>query len=230
MAALVAIDPIVGTEIGDAASSSRLPDFSPAGLAAREALVSGTLLQLGSATVDGDAERSARTVLAEALEAQRDRQRIGEPFRRLRNYDAPLDEIRVGFDLMPTGAADDWDAVVARMRAVPEAVAGVEATLREGLARGLPAARRQAAVVGAQALAWGGLSGDGYFTRLLAGAPQLPGGLHADTPPPPPGGGCLRRWGPAHPRPGQGGGGRPPHRPPPPPPPAGGHDPPAGGP
>jgi uncharacterized protein (DUF885 family) len=180
MAALVAIDPIVGTEIGDAASSSRLPDFSPAGLAAREALVSGTLLQLGSATVDGDAERSARTVLAEALEAQRDRQRIGEPFRQLRNYDAPLDEIRVGFDLMPTGAADDWDAVVARMRAVPEAVAGVEATLREGLARGLPAARRQAAVVGAQALAWGGLSGDGYFTRLLAGAPQLPAALHAD--------------------------------------------------
>src|ERR1035437_5801301 len=180
MAALVAIDPIVGTEIGDAASSSRLPDFSPAGLAAREALVSGTLLQLGSATVDGDAELSARTVLAEALEAQRDRQRIGEPFRRLRNYDAPLDEIRVGFDLMPTGAADDWDAVVARMRAVPEAVAGVEATRREGLARGLPAARRQAAVVGAQALAWGGLSGDGYFTRLLAGAPQLPAALHAD--------------------------------------------------
>src|ERR1035437_8938338 len=180
MAALVAIDPIVGTEIGDAASSSRLPDFSPAGLAAREALVSGTLLQLGSAPRDGDAERRGRTVLAEALEAQRDRRRIGEPFRRLRNYDAPLDEIRVGFDLMPTGAADDWDAVVARMRAVPEAVAGVEATRREGLARGLPAARRQAAVVGAQALAWGGLSGDGYFTRLLAGAPQLPAALHAD--------------------------------------------------
>ena len=180
MAALVDLDPIVGTEVGDAGSSTRLPDFSPDGIDARVALVTETLSALEKVAADGDPDRRARTVMTEALEVQRDRHRIGDPYRQLRNYDAPLDEIRIAFDLMPSATADEWVAVVARMAAVPAAVDGVEATLREGLARGLPAPRRQAAVVEAQARTWGGVSGNGYFTRLLGDAPALPAALRAD--------------------------------------------------
>jgi uncharacterized protein (DUF885 family) len=180
VAELVELDPVTGTQLGDPRSFDRLPDNSPAGIAARAELVVRTLHELESAVEADEAERRARTVLREALETESAAHELGEPFRRVRSHAAPLERIRRAFDLMPTDAADDWEAVVRRMRAVPEAVAGIEATLREGLARGLPAARRQAAVVAAQARAWGGVGGDGYMTRLLQNAPPLPTALRED--------------------------------------------------
>lgn len=180
VAELIELDPVTGTELGDAGALDRLPDSSPSGVEARDALIGRTIRDLETADVIDGRERSARRVLREALESERAAHQLGEPFRRLRSHGAPLDRIRRAFDLMPTAAAQDWDAVARRMQAVPAAIAGIEATLREGVSRGLPAARRQATVVAAQARAWGGVGADGYFTRLLKAAPQLPRALHEE--------------------------------------------------
>jgi uncharacterized protein (DUF885 family) len=180
VAELIRLDPVTGTELGDAASYQLLPDGSPDGVAARDILAAETLTDLAAAEAGGERERIARTVLVEALDNERAAHRLGEPFRRLRSHGAPLDRIRRAFDLMPTATAADWEAVVPRMRAVPAALSGIEATLREGLSRGLPASRRQAEVVAAQARAWAGVAADGYFTRLVRGAPPLPSALEED--------------------------------------------------
>jgi uncharacterized protein (DUF885 family) len=61
---------------------------------------------------------------------------------------------------------DDWELARQRMERVPDALDGIEATLREGMAQGVVAARRQALACAAQADAW---SGDQpFFKNLVA--------------------------------------------------------------
>ena len=47
------------------------------------------------------------------------------------------------FDLMPTATADDWSVIATRLKALPGAIDGYIATLREGIAQGIVPARRQ---------------------------------------------------------------------------------------
>src|SRR4029077_13359805 len=113
-------------------------DFSPRGVAAREELVVTTLRDIDQAEVTGDAERRAATCLREELTHQHDSDLLGTAYRDLRSWLPPVCRMCEAFDLMPVSSAEDWPAVVERMAAVPAAVAGIEATLREGLARQLP--------------------------------------------------------------------------------------------
>ena len=70
------------------------------------------------------------------------------------------------FDLMSYDTDDDWETARERMTRVPDALAGIEATLREGIGKGVVAARRQALACAAQADAWGGEAP--YFRNLAA--------------------------------------------------------------
>ncbi|MGW7334307.1 DUF885 family protein, partial [Streptomyces sp. NPDC054840] len=71
---LIALDPITGTYLGVAASSSKLPDFSPAGRAALAELIRETLTRLDTAEsapgADSDAERRCARLLRERLTAE----------------------------------------------------------------------------------------------------------------------------------------------------------------
>jgi uncharacterized protein (DUF885 family) len=80
-----------------------------------------------------------------------------------------LQHVRESFDLMATDTEEDWTAVADRLAAVPAAVAGIRASLEEGVRAGTVAARRQALACAAQARAWaGGVNGTPpYFVALV---------------------------------------------------------------
>ena len=60
------------------------------------------------------------------------------------------------FDLMAYDTPDDWEIVAARMARVPARSPASRPSLREGMARGIIAARRQALACADQAATWGG--------------------------------------------------------------------------
>ncbi|HZQ57395.1 MAG TPA: DUF885 domain-containing protein [Acidimicrobiales bacterium] len=159
-----ALDPASATQAGIVGHDHELTDYSPAGIDARVQLARETLRALESASLEGDRERVARELLRERLSVQIDQSEAGEDLRALRPMASPLEAVRVAFDLMPTATDDDWATIEARMAQVPAALAGFTESLRLGLARGLPAARRQALACAEQARAWA----DGYFSSLVA--------------------------------------------------------------
>src|SRR5581483_1806357 len=147
-----ALDPASATQAGIVGHDHELTDYSPAGIDARVQLARETLRALESASLEGDRERVARELLRERLSVQIDQSEAGEDLRALRPMASPLEAVRVAFDLMPTATDDDWATIEARMAQVPAALAGFTESLRLGLARGLPAARRQALACAEQAV------------------------------------------------------------------------------
>lgn len=126
-------------------------DYSPSGHEARADLMTGALSALGSVPVTSDRDRLAAAHLRERLEARLAWHHAGEPLRDLRTPFGHVNRIRDGVDLLPRDGDEDWRNIAARLRAVPEMFLGWRASLDEGLARGLPAARRQAVEAAIQA-------------------------------------------------------------------------------
>ena len=72
---------------------------------------------------------------------------------------------------MAYDSEDDWEIASRRLARVPDSVASLETALREGLARGLLAAQRQALGCAKQAATWGGEDAGTtpFFSALVAG-------------------------------------------------------------
>ena len=140
-----ALDPVgIGGSLAEPFGAAT--DYSPRGQEAWADLMSGTLAGLGSVPVASERDRLAAAHLRERLEAQLALYRTGEPLRNLRTPFGLLSNVRDSVDLLPRGSDEDWRNVAARLRAIPGMFAGWRASLDEGLARGLPAARRQGRV------------------------------------------------------------------------------------
>jgi uncharacterized protein (DUF885 family) len=138
-----ALDPVgIGGSLAEPFSAAT--DYSPSGLEAWADLTSGTLAELGGVPVASERDRLAAAHLRERLEAQLALYDAGEPLRNLRTPFGLLSNVRDSVDLLPRGSDEDWRNIAARLRAIPEMFAGWRTSLDEGLARGLPAARRQA--------------------------------------------------------------------------------------
>ncbi|MFP5371200.1 MAG: DUF885 family protein, partial [Actinomycetes bacterium] len=158
--ALCDLDPIVATQLGTRPGDDRLPDLSPAGLAAEEALERGTLAELDRvlaadpALEDDPIERRCARLLRERLGAEAAAHAAGEGFRTLNNLFSPIHAVRQVFSMMPTGSADDWAVLARRLARVPEAFRGFRETLEEGCRRGLVVAPRQARTVVVQLDEW----------------------------------------------------------------------------
>ncbi|SOD62940.1 Uncharacterized conserved protein, DUF885 familyt [Streptomyces zhaozhouensis] len=172
---LVALDPITGTFLGDPGSSGRLPDFSPRGIEAEAELARRTLARLDDAErlpgADAEGERRCARLLRERLTAELAVAEAGEPLRAMSSLYSPVHSIRTIFPLTPTETEADWSAVAARLRAVPEALAGYRESLTEGLARDLPAGPRQ--VRETLALLDESLSAPGgWFAEFVAPGPE----------------------------------------------------------
>lgn len=139
--AFIELDPISGTYLGVAESSSKLPDFSPAGQAAQAELIRGTLVQLDAAErapgADTDAERRCARLLRERLTAELAVLEADEGLRAVSNIHSPVHSVREVFTATPTATDEDWAAVAARLRAVPGALEGYRASLALGLERKL---------------------------------------------------------------------------------------------
>lgn len=170
VAEFAALDPIAATAAGIKGYDDRLTDYSPAGADARAALARDAIAALERAPRETDTDRIAANVMRERLQVGIEQYDAGERLRDLRIIGSPIQSIRQCFDLMSYETAEDWETVRDRMARVPDAVAGVESALREGMARGILAARRQALACAQQCEAWAGEQP--FFQDLAAKRPD----------------------------------------------------------
>lgn len=176
--ALVALDPVTGTYLGVKESSSRLPDFSPAGQEALAELARNTLAALAQAErrpgADSDVERRCARLLRERLTAELAVHEADEGLRAVGNLHTPGHAVRDVFTVTPTRTEDDWAAVAQRLRAVPAALAGYRESLALGLERKLYAAPRPTATFVDQLTEWADTDGTGrgWFEDFASAGPE----------------------------------------------------------
>ncbi|MGW1168166.1 DUF885 domain-containing protein [Streptomyces sp. NPDC001153] len=175
---LIALDPVTGTYLGVKESSSRLPDYSPAGQAALAELARTTLAKLDEAErqpgADSDAERRCGRLLRERLTAELAVHEADEHLRAVGNMATPGHSVRDIFTVTPSQTDEDWAAIAERLRAVPGALAGYRESLQLGLDRNLFAAPRPTATYIEQLTEWTDTDGKGrgWYEDFAAAGPQ----------------------------------------------------------
>ncbi|MFD4791614.1 DUF885 domain-containing protein [Streptomyces sp. NPDC058459] len=174
---LIALDPVTGTYLGVPESSSRLPDYSPAGQAALAELARTTLARLDEAErlpgAESDAERRCGRLLRERLTAGLAVHEADEHLRAVGNMHTPGHFVRDIFSVTPQETEQDWAAIAGRLRAVPAAYEGYRASLALGLERGLHGAPRPTATFVEQLTEWADTgAGRGWFEDFAAAGPQ----------------------------------------------------------
>lgn len=175
---LIALDPVTGTYLGVQESSSRLPDYSPAGQQALAELARATLAKLDEAErrpgADSDAERRCARLLRERLTAELAVHEADEHLRAIGNMSTPGHSVRDIFTVTPAQTEEDWAAIAERLRAVPGALAGYRESLRLGLDRKLFAAPRPTATYIDQLTEWTDTDGKGrgWYEDFAAAGPQ----------------------------------------------------------
>ncbi|MEU9237832.1 DUF885 domain-containing protein [Streptomyces subrutilus] len=175
---LIALDPITGTYLGVAASSGKLPDFSPAGRAEVAELARTTLARLDAAErlpgAAADAERRCARLLRERLTAELAVHEADEDLCAVSNIHSPAHAVREVFTLTPADTDEDWAAIAERLRAVPAALAGYRESLGLGLERGLYGGPRATATMIGQLSAWAGQDGDepAFFEEFASAGPD----------------------------------------------------------
>lgn len=175
---LIALDPVTGTYLGVRASSSALPDYSPAGQEGLAELARRTLARLEAAEArpgaDADIERRCARLLRERLTAELAVHDAHEGLRAVGNMHSPAHSVREVFTLTPADTDEDWAAIAARLRAVPGALAGYRESLGLGLERGLYAGPRPTATFVEQLAEWTGPDADGltWFEQFVAPGPE----------------------------------------------------------
>ncbi|MFI8348355.1 DUF885 domain-containing protein [Streptomyces sp. NPDC085596] len=174
---LIALDPVTGTYLGVRESSSRMPDYSPAGRDALADLARATLARLDEAErqpgADSDAERRCGRLLRERLTAELAMHDADEHLRAVGNMHTPGHSVRDIFSVTPADTEEDWAAIAERLRAVPAAYEGYRASLALGLERGLHAAPRPTATFTEQLTEWADTGeGRGWFEDFAAAGPE----------------------------------------------------------
>ncbi|WNV85096.1 DUF885 domain-containing protein [Umezawaea sp. Da 62-37] len=137
------LDPCLAAAMGIAGQERRLTDFGPQAAWARAELARRMLLAVDATPVADAAERVAAAVLRERLATEVALVDADAYGTLLDTIDGPVQRVRQAVAVLDQGADTVWETMVARLRAVPQALAG----LREGLVaaydRGRVAPRRQ---------------------------------------------------------------------------------------
>ncbi|WP_033293415.1 DUF885 domain-containing protein [Amycolatopsis jejuensis] len=176
----VALDPVAATMLGVAGYDDRLTDYSPAGHDARAELARRALAAVTAAEPADAGERVAKAVFTERVGLELEIHDAGLDAAALNVIESPVQGLRMVFDLMPTDTPEDWANIAARLRKVPEALAGVRASLLTSADAGRVSALRQVAKVAEQCETWAGLKdGPGFFESLVADAGTLQSELAA---------------------------------------------------
>lgn len=171
----VELDPVWATVIGKTGHDDRLGDYSPDGLEDQRELARRTLARLAAVEATTEPDRIAVELMQERLSTGLALDQ-SEWYRSLNSLGSPLHSVRRVFDLMPLVTADDWGNFTARLRAVPDALAGYQRTLQVGLDRGEPVSRRQVEACEQQTAAFAGsLEGVVGFTHPFLQAHERAG-------------------------------------------------------
>ncbi|MGW1027185.1 DUF885 domain-containing protein [Streptomyces sp. NPDC002577] len=174
---LIALDPVTGTYLGVKESSSKLPDYSPAGQEALAELARRTLARLDEAErrpgADSGIERRCGKLLRERLTAELAVHDADEGLRAVSNLSSPAHSVRTVFTVTPAQTEEDWAAIAERLRAVPAALEGYRESLSLGLERKLYAGPRPTATFVEQLSEWADTgSGRGWFEDFASAGPE----------------------------------------------------------
>lgn len=176
---LVDLAPTLGTYIGRDEVNGRFGDLSPEGHEEIAAATRRTLDALSALEPIDAIDEVTKTDLSAELRLDLELHEAKWHLRDLNVIASAAQDVRSAFDLMPTGTADDWSVIAQRLAAVPEALRGYTATLREGIAHGVTPARRQVVEVATQIDRY--TADDGFFASFVADAApdegQLPASL-----------------------------------------------------
>lgn len=179
---LAELDPTLATYIGRTEHNGRFGDYSPEGHERLAAAARDTLSRLRAATPVDGVDEVTQEDLGRELELALDLSEARWHLRDLNVIASPAQELRSVFDLMPTDSVEDWSVVSERLHALPAALEGYVASLREGIAQGIVPARRQVTEVVTQIARY--TAENGFFATFAAEAApadgQLPASLARD--------------------------------------------------
>lgn len=172
---LVDLSPLLGTYIGRNEVNHRLDDVSPAGHERSVEETRRALAKLDALEPVDAVDEVTKTDLSSELRLSLELNDVQWHLRDLNVIASAAQDFRQAFDLMPTDTVDDWEVVSTRLSAVPEALGGYIATLREGIARGVVPARRQVVEVATQIARYS--ADDGFFADFTSSAKPAEGSL-----------------------------------------------------
>ncbi|WP_413754979.1 DUF885 domain-containing protein [Streptomyces sp. MMBL 11-3] len=164
VAGYAALDPIMATYLGIPGNELDLTDYSPDGYLARAELSARAVRHIEAAQPADVTERIAQAVFVERGGVTREAHDAGLDLGALNVTFSPVQHLREVFDLMPTDTEEDWSAVAVRLGRVPQALAGLRASLDRAANTGTVTTARQVARVAEQCETWAGLRGaPSYF-------------------------------------------------------------------
>ena len=179
---VVELMPTTGTYLGRVEVNDRYGDYGPDGNAAYAAAARSVLERLERLEPVDDVDRVTKTDLARELRLDLELDAAQWHLRDVNVLASPSQDIRQAYDLMPTDTEEDWSRFARRLAAVPDALDGYMATLREGIQQGVVPAVRQVHEVAEQARGYA-LPG-GFFDQLVdgvaSGDDRLPAALRRD--------------------------------------------------
>jgi len=175
-----ALDPNTATGRGIAGFDHLLTDLSPAGYEERAAHLRAALADLRALPVTNDDDRRAHAFITERFETSLAAFDAGNWLRAISAIAWPAGSLRSVFDLMSRDGEEAWANIVARTKAVPSALAGLQETYELGRSRGLVAARRQALAAAEQVGTW---ATNEWFNTLVdeaAARSDVPAAMQGD--------------------------------------------------
>lgn len=171
------LDPMLATYIGRNEHNHRYGDLSPEGADRAVEAARETLRQLENLTPDDAVDEITKADLSSELRLDVELHDAKWHLRDLNVIASAAQDVRNVFDLMPTDTPDDWSVISARLGALPDALRGYMATLREGIQQGITPARRQVVEVAGQIARY--TADDGFFAAFVADAAPADGDLPA---------------------------------------------------
>jgi len=174
---LADLNPTLGTYIGRDGANDRYGDLSPEGHERYVQAVRSTRGALAALEPADAIDEVTRADLLSELDLELEFDDAKWHLRDLNVIASAPQDIRQVFDLMPSSDAEDWQTIAKRLAAVPSALSGYTATLRDGLSQGVVPARRQVIEVAGQIARY--TAEDGFFASFVADAAPSDGVLPA---------------------------------------------------
>ena len=174
---LAELDPSLATYIGRFEHNDRYADFTPEGHDRVAEEARRTLGALEATAPADQIDEVTKLDLTRELKLALDLHDARWNLRNLNVIASPAQDVRAVFDLMPTATADDWSGISRRLKALPAALDGYTATLREGISAGIVPARRQVEEVATQIARYS--ADTGFFATFTGDAAPTEGQLPA---------------------------------------------------
>ena len=172
---LARLEPTLGTYIGRNEFNDRYGDLSPAGFEEYAAEIDRTITALDALEPVDAIDEVTKADLGSELRLSKELFAAQWHLRDINVIASAAQDVRQAYDLMPTGTEDDWAVIARRLAAVPAALQGYTATLREGISRGVVPARRQVTEVATQIARYS--APDGFFASFVGSAAPADGEL-----------------------------------------------------